>query len=249
MNMNKKKKCVNIPIKFQQATLNVNGVAARYCSEEFSKLSRSLDNRSILYKIVKRIFDIAFSGFVITVTFIPCAILSLAICIDTKGSPVYSQMRAGKWGRPFRIFKFRSMVADSDNVEKYFTPEQMAEWKRERKVENDPRITRLGRVMRKTSIDELPQFINVLLGQISVVGPRPITYEELSNFGDSVFRFLSVTPGITGEWQSGPRNTATFENGYRQQVELDYVEHASINRDLKIIIRTISAMFIKRSGK
>ena len=132
-----------------------------------------MDSRSLGYRTAKRAFDIVFSALVVAVGLIPCAILSIVIAADIKGSPIYSQERVGRYGKPFRIYKFRSMFADADNVEKYFTPEQLIEWKRERKVENDPRITGLGRILRKTSIDELPQFINVLAGQMSAVGPWP----------------------------------------------------------------------------
>ena len=137
------------------------------------------------------------------------------------------------------------MVSDADDVEKYFTHEQLVEWKRERKVENDPRITKLGRTLRKTSIDELPQFFNVLVGQISVIGPRPISYDELAEFGDDAALLCSVPGGITGKWQSTKRNSATFESGERQAIELDYVRHASVREDLNVFFATFSVMFGK----
>ena len=119
---------------------------------EFARYASSLDTRGLGYRFVKRAFDIAFSGCVIAVGAIPCAILSIAIAADTKGSPIYTQIRVGKNGKPFRIYKFRSMVNDADDVEKYFTADQLETWKRERKVDNDPRITKLGRAIRKTSM-------------------------------------------------------------------------------------------------
>lgn len=209
----------------------------------FVALSRSLDSRSLGYRVVKRAFDIVFSGCVLVVGLIPGAILSAAILLDTKGSPIYSQERVGRYGRPFRIYKFRSMVADADDVEKYLTPEQLSAWKRERKVENDPRITKLGSFIRKTSIDELPQFLNVFIGQISVIGPRPITYDELHEFGDDAPLLCSIPGGITGKWQSTKRNNATFESGERQAIELDYVKHASLKEDAGVFIATFSVMF------
>jgi lipopolysaccharide/colanic/teichoic acid biosynthesis glycosyltransferase len=133
---------------------------------EFDKLCQELDHRSLGYRVFKRVFDFVFALLAIVVGFIPGALLCIAIAADTKGSPIYSQERIGKRGKPFHIYKFRSMVKDSDNVEKYFTPEQLETWKRERKVEDDPRITKLGGFLRHTSIDEMPQFINVLIGQI-----------------------------------------------------------------------------------
>ena len=119
---------------------------------EFGALCKELDRRSLGYRAFKRVFDFVFALLVIVVGFIPGVLLSIAIAIDTKGSPIYSQERIGKRGKPFRIYKFRSMVKDSDNVEKYFTPEQLETWKRERKVEDDPRITKLGGFLRHTSM-------------------------------------------------------------------------------------------------
>ena len=215
-------------------------------TDGFARASAALDSRSLGYRFVKRTFDIAASSLVIAVGFVPCAILSVAIAADTKGTPIYTQVRVGRYGRPFRIYKFRSMVKDADNVEKYFTPEQLEIWRSESKVDNDPRITRLGRILRRTSLDELPQFINVLLGQISIIGPRPITYDELGHFGDDAALFCSVPGGITGLWQSSKRNDATFESGERQSLELSYVEHAGIALDAKCFFDTFGVVFGKR---
>ena len=219
-------------------------------TDEFAAECRKLDHRSLGYRVVKRAFDIAISGVAVVVGFIPGVLLSAAIAADTKGLPIYSQIRVGKDGRPFRLYKFRSMVADADNVEKYLTPEQLEVWQRERKVDDDPRITRLGGIIRKTSLDELPQFINVLFGQISVIGPRAITYDELGEFGEDAPLLLSVDPGITGAWQCGPRNQATFENGQRQNIELGYARNASLPTDVSIFFKTFGVMFGKnRTGK
>ena len=229
------------------------GVAAACAAQpgtpEFAEECKKLDHRPLGYRFIKRAFDIVFSLCVIIVGFIPGLLLSIAIAIDTKGTPIYSQVRAGKNGKPFRIYKLRTMVADSDDVEKYFTPEQLEVWKSERKVEDDPRITSLGRKLRSTSLDEFAQFINVLLGQMSVMGPRAITFDELEHFGKDQALLLSILPGITGLWQVGDRNVATFENGTRQAIELDYVRRASPRTDLAIFIGTFGAMFTRRTGK
>lgn len=199
---------------------------------------------------MKRAFDIAFSAVIIAVGIVPCAVLSAVIAADTKGSPIYTQERVGRLGRPFRIFKFRTMVADADNVEKYLDAEQLTEWKRERKVTNDPRITPLGRVLRRTSLDELPQFLNVLKGDMSLIGPRAITFAELEHYGADVALLLSVPQGVTGAWQAGPRNEASFENGERQAIELGYARHASLGEDVSVFGSTFGAMFGKRrSGR
>ncbi|MBM6687352.1 sugar transferase [Collinsella tanakaei] len=218
-------------------------------SDEFAASCRALDRRPLGYRFAKRAFDIAFSAFVIVVGLVPCAVLSVAIAADTKGSPIYSQERVGWLGRPFRIYKFRSMVTDADDVEKYFTPEQLEVWHREHKVASDPRITPLGRILRKTSLDELPQFLNVLVGQMSIIGPRAITFEELSHYGRDAVVLLSVPQGITGAWQAGPRNDATFENGERQRIELGYARRAGFREDARVFLSTFGAMFARRSGK
>lgn len=120
----------------------------------------------LVYRFVKRAFDIAFSLCVVVVGLVPGLILSAVIAAETKGSPLYTQERIGKNGKPFRIFKFRTMVADSDNVKKYLNPKQYEEWEREHKVTDDPRITSLGKILRATSVDEFANFLNVLVGQI-----------------------------------------------------------------------------------
>lgn len=212
----------------------------------FAEACRALDGRSLGYRVAKRVFDIAFSAVVIAVGIIPCAVLSVAIAADTKGSPIYSQERVGRLGRPFRICKFRSMVADADDVEKYLNEEQLAEWRRERKVTDDPRITPLGRILRHTSLDELPQLLNVLKGDMSLIGPRAITRAELVNYGAGAALLLSVPQGVTGAWQAGPRNDATFENGERQRIELNYARNAGFREDVRVFLSTFGAMFGKR---
>ena len=219
-------------------------------TDEFAELCRSLDRRLLGYRFIKRAFDVAFSAAVIAVGLVPCVFLSAAIAADTKGSPIYSQERVGRLGRPFRIYKFRSMVADADDVEKYLSPEQLVEWHRERKVDDDPRITRLGRVIRSTSLDELPQFLNVFMGDMSLIGPRAITFDELSEYGADAALLLSVPQGVTGAWQAGERNDATFESGERQRIELEYVRRASVREDTRVFFATFGAMFgKKRSGR
>lgn len=204
---------------------------------------------SMTYQTTKRCIDIVLSLTALLISFIPGLFIMTLISLESHGSPIYSQVRVGKGGELFRCYKLRSMVADADNVEKYFTPEQLEIWRREHKVDNDPRITKIGKFIRLTSLDEIPQFINVLLGQMSVVGPRAITPEELHHFEPDVELLTSVPAGITGLWQIGERNNATFENGKRQQIELDYVRIASTATDIKIMLETFSTMFIKRSGK
>ena len=205
---------------------------------------KASERGSLGYYIIKRLFDIIFSLLVLVVLFIPSLILSLAIALESPGSPIFRQKRIGKNGREIRIFKFRSMVSDAHkSPEKYLGNTQMIQWTREQKVDDDPRITNIGRFIRRTSIDEVPQFINVLIGDMSVIGPRPVTYAETYEYGEYRDEILSVLPGITGWWQATDRNDATWDNGRRQELELYYVRNASLGLDAKIIIMTISAMF------
>lgn len=195
------------------------------------------------YLAVKRVFDVVFSGVVCAVGLVPSAVLCALICVDSPGSPIFRQERVGLNGNKIRIFKFRTMVSDAhEHPEKYMSPEQLEIWTREQKLDDDPRITRVGRILRKTSLDEIPQFLNVLKGDLSVIGPRPVTEEETYEFGDARDEFLSCKPGITGWWQVTERNNATWENGDRQLLELFYVRHASFGLDLRIFFRTFKAM-------
>ena len=196
------------------------------------------------YLIAKRALDVGTSLAVIAVGTIPVAITCVAICVESPGKPLFRHERIGRNGKRFGMWKLRSMYADAeDDIKTYLTPTQLAEWENEHKVSDDPRITKIGRVLRKTSLDELPQFLNVLVGDMSVVGPRPIVDEELAHYGDGLDEFLSCKPGVTGWWQVQARNDATYADGSRQQLELYYARHASATLDLNIVLRTFSAVF------
>ncbi len=128
---------------------------------------------------------------------------------------------------------------------KDFTPEQMLEWKTNYKLKDDPRVTKVGNILRKTSLDELPQLVNIIKGELSIVGPRPVVDEELEKYGENKNKFLSVTPGLTGYWQANGRSETTYEQ--RMQMELYYVDNMNFKLDLQIFIKTFSAV-IKKEG-
>lgn len=214
-------------------------------SEDFTRNSRALDDRGFGYRIVKRAFDLLVWTLVIVVGAVPGLLLAFFIWRSTGGTPIYSQTRVGQYGKRFRIYKFRTMVADSDNVEKYFTAEQLEVWERERKVDDDPRITRLGRILRATSLDELPNFVNVLIGQMSAIGPRAIDENELKWYGDNSSKLLSVPPGISGWWQVTDRNNATYQTGERQRLELEYLVKRSLQFDAEIVLKTLGVIFMR----
>lgn len=134
---------------------------------------------TLAYRFLKRLFDLVFSLCVSVVLVIPVAVVCAFICLESPGNPLYAQDRIGKGGKTIKILKLRSMVADAGDVQKYLSPEQLHQWEVERKVDDDPRITKIGQFIRKCSIDEMPQFLNVLNGDLSVIGPRPITRDEL----------------------------------------------------------------------
>lgn len=191
----------------------------------------------------KRLIDVlgALVGLAITgAILIPVAI---AIWVDDPGPIFYSQIRCGLNGQFFRIWKFRSMVVDADKVKHLVKNEAQGLIF---KNEKDPRITRVGRFLRRTSLDELPQFWNVLMGQMSLVGTRPPTQDEVSKYSPHHFQRLAVKPGITGEWQANGRSTVKdFEEIVK--MDLDYQKKWSVGYDIQLILKTIQAV-LNKSG-
>ena len=197
------------------------------------------------YRVVKRIFDIAFSSVAIAVTAIPSVFLCLAIRLESPGNPIYSQVRMGRLDRdgtlhPFKMYKFRSMYADADERLKDLIDQNEVDGAMF-KMKNDPRVTRIGRFIRKHSIDEFPQFVNVLIGQMSVVGPRPPLPREIPEYEPSDFERLTVKPGLTGLWQVSGRSDLSFHD----MVELDrkYIALRGPIYDLKLIAKTVKVVF------
>jgi undecaprenyl-phosphate galactose phosphotransferase len=199
------------------------------------------------YHFSKRIFDIVVSTLAIIA--LSPLIIAIVICAYlSSGAPLFKHRRVGKGGKFFNCIKFRTMVPDADRVLQNLlntNREAKEEWLRDHKLRNDPRVTRLGKFLRRTSLDELPQLWNVLRGEMSLVGPRPVVPDELRRYGNKVETFLSATPGITGLWQVSGRN----DTDYRRRVALDvcYVRSRSLLLDVYILIKTLPAVFA-RSG-
>ena len=195
-----------------------------------------------VYRFFKRMTDILFS-LVVLALFLPFALLiAIGTAISSKASPIYCDERLGKDGKVIGVFKFRTMYKDADsNPRKYLSRSQMRQFRHERKVTNDPRVTRFGSLLRKTSIDEIPQFLNVLIGDMSLVGPRPVTKREIyTNFSiNERDLVLSVRPGITGSWQVYGRNDDTWSSGSRKRLVMDYFSHRSFWYDAKLLALTI----------
>lgn len=174
-------------------------------------------------------------------------ITALAIKLDSKGPVLFKQVRVGMNGRQFKIFKFRTMCADAEAKKKELMNQNEMGNNLMFKMENDPRITKVGGFLRKTSIDELPQFFNVLRGEMSLVGTRPPTVDEVSEYDRSHWRRISIKPGITGMWQvSGRSNIKDFD----EVVKLDtqYIDNWSVWLDIKILFKTVFLVFNRKSG-
>ncbi len=194
-----------------------------------------------LYEFVKRFFDIFLSLLAIIILSPIMIILSIIIKCTSKGPVIFSHKRVGKYGKQIKIYKFRSMVENAEELIKQFTPEQKAEYEKNFKLENDPRITKIGKIMRKTSLDELPQLFNILKGDLSIVGPRPIMEVETEIYGKYRDMLLSVTPGLTGFWAANGRSDTTYSR--RRAMEIFYVKNRSLLFDIKIIFQTVISVF------
>ena len=196
--------------------------------------------KSKAYLISKRVIDVLIAFPVLLIVLIPMGLITLLIKLESPGPAIYVHKRIGKNGASIGLLKFRSMFVNADEMITSFSPEQKAEWEANFKLANDPRITRVGKILRKSSLDELPQLINILKGELSIVGPRPVVMEELERYGDNKDKFLSVTPGLTGYWQAYARSTCSYEQ--RMEMELHYAENASFWWDIKIMFATVGTV-------
>jgi len=199
-------------------------------------------------RLAKRLFDTATAALLLVI--LSPLMLYLAWLIAKDGGPVlYAQQRIGRRGRPFACYKFRSMVVSAESQLKHLMeqdPELKAQWQKDHKIKADPRITPVGQWIRRTSMDELPQLFNVLRGEMSLVGPRPIVKAELERYGDDVQYFLMVRPGMTGLWQVSGRN----DMDYDKRVYLDtwYVKNWSLWYDLVILFKTVNVVLNRRGA-
>ena len=202
--------------------------------------------RVVLYPgLGKRLFDLAFVAVIAVPVVIVLMVLAVLVALDGR-SPFYVQKRLGRHGRVFRMYKLRSMVADADQVLNAYldsNPAARAEWDRNQKLRDDPRVTWIGHLIRKTSLDELPQFLNVLKGDMSVGGPRPMMCEQRDLYPGT--EYYEMRPGITGFWQTSVRNESSFEQ--RAEYDRDYFYRLSLLTDLKIVMRTFGVV-IRATG-
>lgn len=201
-----------------------------------------------LYIAVKRMLDIIISG--IALVILSPLFLVIAVLIKLEdGGPIIHHRKCIRLNGFYDMPKFRTMVLDADNLEKYFTPEQIVQYQKNIKLDNDPRITRIGNYLRKTSLDELMQLVAIFKGDMSVVGPRPMVEAEGKHFGDRLPLILQAKPGLTGYWQTHGRSDCTYESGKRQELELYYVNHRSLFLDIKIFFLTFVVVLTGKGAK
>ena len=197
------------------------------------------------YLFVKRVTDIlgALIGLILLSPIF--LIVAIAIKLDSKGPIIFGHTRKGLGGKDIKVYKFRTMYENSKEIYDNFTEEQKQEFYKNFKLDNDPRITKIGDFLRRSSIDELPQLINILNGSMSIVGPRPIVEKEIALYGEYAPKLFSVVPGLTGYWQANGRSDTTYQE--RIKMDMYYIDNRSLGLDLKIIFKTFSSV-IKGEG-
>jgi Undecaprenyl-phosphate galactose phosphotransferase WbaP len=198
-------------------------------------------------RVIKRSGDIVFSLLVLSLGSPVFLALALLVKFSSRGPVFYVQQRVGRDYKSFGCIKFRTMRRDADRILSRLlseSPDLQEEFRNDFKLRNDPRITRLGRFLRRSSLDELPQFLNVLRGDMSLVGPRPIVRQELPRYGDQMEEVLAVRPGLTGLWQVSGRNNLSYDE--RVALDLRYARHRSFWMDLTIIIKTVGVILDPR---
>ena len=229
---------MNINVENQEVILQQNDILSlKNINENTSKKD--------IYSYIKRGLDVLISSIALVILSPIFLILAILIKIDSKGPVFFKHTRIGKNGTTFKMYKFRTMYDNAEDMIKEFTPEQMKEWKENYKLTNDPRITKMGKFLRKTSIDEIPQLINILKGDLSLIGPRPVIEEELEKYEENKEKFLSVKPGLTGYWAANGRSNTSYDE--RMKMELYYVDNISFKLDVKIFLKTILSV-IKKEG-
>lgn len=212
-------------------------------------LSPVRSNRRLGYRFVKRIFDIL-ASLIGLIVFSPLfLVISAVIFFREGGRPIFHRRRCVSKNGFYNMLKFRTMLKDADDLEKHLNREQMEVYMRDCKLENDPRITRVGKLLRKTSLDELPQLINVLKGEMSIVGPRPVVEWEAAEYGKDREKLLSCRPGITGYWQVYGRGINSYDSGERVGLQLYYIDHQSIGMDIRLIFKTVAMVLTGKGAR
>jgi lipopolysaccharide/colanic/teichoic acid biosynthesis glycosyltransferase len=201
--------------------------------------------RKVYPRYLKRPTDIIISVVALPFAVGPMLLLAILIKASSPGPVIFKQKRLGKNGKVFTLYQFRTMKLGAHELDKSLSPEQLEEFAKDFKLENDPRITKIGNILRKTSLDELPQILNILVGHMSIVGPRPLVPQEIKKFGKHGDKMLSAAPGLTGYWACSGRSDIPYKE--RVKMELYYIDNISAKLDAKIFAKTALGV-IKREG-
>lgn len=210
---------------------------------------RILDRNLVPKNRVARVLDLSLILLAAPYIILAFLVIMILITLDSRGPVFYRQTRIGRFGRKFYVYKFRTMVQNADHILQSYldnSPELRAEWLATHKLKKDPRVTRVGSILRKLSLDELPQLWNIIIGDMSLIGPRPIVDAEVEKYGKSFYLYIQVRPGLTGLWQVSGRNDTTYE----RRVELDeyYVLHRTLMLDLQILWKTVFVVLRKKGA-
>ena len=224
--------------------------APRHSTKIVAQAVLPLEQTQRLERVAKRSLDIGVAGAALFLLLPLLLLIGLLVWAGDHKAPIFRHTRIGRGGRRFDCLKFRSMVTNGDAVLRAHlaaNPAAQREWEETHKLTHDPRVTPLGSVLRKTSLDELPQLVNVLRGEMSLVGPRPIVSAEVERYGAAFTTCFSVTPGVTGLWQVSGRSDCSYAE--RVALDLDYATRWSFSRDISIMLRTIPAVLAQRGSR
>ena len=200
-------------------------------------------------RLLKRIIDVTVAVLLLIPALPSAAAIAFAIVLEARGPVFFAHTRIGKGRRRFRLWKFRSMVVDADAMLARHLgahPDRLAEWRETHKLKDDPRVTRVGRLLRRSRLDELPQLINVLRGEMSMVGPRPIVEEEIAKYGPAFALYVQVLPGLTGLWQVSGRTHTSYRD--RTELDLKYMQDRTLWMDLLVLLKTVRVVILGRDA-
>ena len=214
---------------------------------KLNKIKSEYKSKFRIYFIIKRLIDIICSVLGLIVLSPIFLVIAILIKCDSKGSVLFKHKRVGQNGKVIYLWKFRSMVSNAKEIMDNWSPERKAEFEKNYKLDDDERITKIGKFLRKTSLDELPQLLNIIKGDMSIIGPRPVIERELEKFGEYQDKFLSVKPGLTGYWAVNGRSDTDYEE--RVKLELYYIDHCSLWMDIKCFFKTIKVVLLGKGAK
>lgn len=210
-------------------------------------LIRKRRHSKYIYEFMKRCLDVISS--IIAIMFLSPVYIALGILVklDSKGNIFFVHERLGKGGKKIKVYKFRTMLTNAEQILNDMPDEIKMQFEENFKFEDDPRITKLGKFLRESSLDELPQLVNIIKGDMSIVGPRPIVAREIEKYGENGDKLLTIKPGLTGSWQVSGRSDTTYEE--RIRFDMDYIDKKSFFGDIVIILKTVGVVIKKVGAK